>query len=414
MVEQSKEADHSNLNKARQEHSNLTKHLKDAFVFVQEYINDATDFNKATLFEWSAHDQALKPLVKIGTNKLVYLGDFSPHAGFEYPRRAALSKTTQYGNIADGAWPDLLKEEAKKIGVNSIISVPIKLGGEVIGVINFFFQHELQGPQEHLEEIKSLCEVVGLSVSMNVRLFLSRERQARHIRSLAHEASNLIMAVEQASEVILQDPEISASSNLNSLVYHMISNLRDAVLLFKNLAAAERLNMGDFSIQLREHDIAKIVRTVINKRAPLFEMAYSVRIEPPDPQLSARGKVDKFLFERTLENILVNACKYSPKNGVIKVTYAIVGSNFEVSVSDQGPGIPPQFRQRVFEEFFTVPKEGEDTDEADSKYAGSGLGLYISNQVMQRHQGKIWIAPPADSGCTVHLQLPLNETLKEI
>ena len=89
--------------------------------------------------------------------------------------------------------------------------------------------------------------------------------------------------------------------------------------------------------------------------------------------------------EQVLYNLLENAIKYVPPRGKIEVSWAQDNHGVYLSVADNGPGIPLEYRERVFERFYRV-------DSARSRdQGGTGLGLSIVKHIMQRHGGKIWI-----------------------
>jgi signal transduction histidine kinase len=116
---------------------------------------------------------------------------------------------------------------------------------------------------------------------------------------------------------------------------------------------------------------------------------------------------DSRLIERVIQNLLSNAIKYTPEGGALRITAAapsagtpmIEGprSMLMISVSDTGPGIPPEIQRRVFEKFVR----------GDSKEHGSGLGLAFCRLVVEAHEGRIWVESEPGTGTTVRFTLPL-------
>jgi signal transduction histidine kinase len=107
-------------------------------------------------------------------------------------------------------------------------------------------------------------------------------------------------------------------------------------------------------------------------------------------------------------NLVGNAIRYSPSEGRIVVHVAVDDSgiqgapmNVRVEVSDEGPGIPEEWRQRVFQRFTQVPKDGDQT--------GTGLGLYISRQIVESHDGEIGVGLSNGGGCKLWFTLPLAD-----
>jgi len=106
-----------------------------------------------------------------------------------------------------------------------------------------------------------------------------------------------------------------------------------------------------------------------------------------------------------IRNLLDNAVKYSPDGGPIEVEVA--GSTGDeapgvrVEVRDRGIGIPPEHRARIFDRFVQV--------HAGAHYAGFGLGLYISREIVERHGGAIRAEFPADGGTRFVVELPIRQ-----
>jgi two-component system sensor histidine kinase VicK len=101
-------------------------------------------------------------------------------------------------------------------------------------------------------------------------------------------------------------------------------------------------------------------------------------------------------------NLLSNAVKYSAKDKTITVTCGVVGNMAQVSVHDEGIGIKPEDIDRLFDRYFRA-------ESPQTKYiSGFGIGLYLSAEIIQRHNGKIWAESRTNKGSTFYFTLPLN------
>lgn len=109
--------------------------------------------------------------------------------------------------------------------------------------------------------------------------------------------------------------------------------------------------------------------------------------------------VDEELMQRVLQNILDNAVKFSVDGGVVQVraNYNPGGRDIVVSISDTGPGIEPEVKERLFEKFVTGNLKG----------IGSGLGLAFCRLVVEAHGGRIWVDDRAEGGTTISFSIPL-------
>jgi signal transduction histidine kinase len=114
----------------------------------------------------------------------------------------------------------------------------------------------------------------------------------------------------------------------------------------------------------------------------------------------ARVKVDPDRLHQVLTNLLSNAAKYSPRNSTVEVSVKRASGRLRVSVRDFGPGIPEEFRPRLFEKF--AQADGSDTRQK----GGTGLGLSISKNIIQRLGGILDFRSEMGEGTTFFFELP--------
>lgn len=108
---------------------------------------------------------------------------------------------------------------------------------------------------------------------------------------------------------------------------------------------------------------------------------------------------DRIRVEQVVINLLTNAVKYSPKSSRITVLLKEDPHFFIVKVKDQGKGIPRKYHKKIFGRFFRIP-------EHENQTAGMGIGLYVSNEIIKRHGGKMWLTCEDDIGCDFYFCLP--------
>lgn len=114
-------------------------------------------------------------------------------------------------------------------------------------------------------------------------------------------------------------------------------------------------------------------------------------------------KWDRFRIEQVLVNLISNAERHA-KDSDVDINVGIGGTHVYMSVQDYGPGISPEIHEKIFERF-------ERGDEKLSE--GFGIGLYICNEIVKRHEGKISIESRSGEGANFMLQIPISTTLQE-
>jgi signal transduction histidine kinase len=123
----------------------------------------------------------------------------------------------------------------------------------------------------------------------------------------------------------------------------------------------------------------------------------------PRGPLHPRLWADPDRLHEVVANLVDNAAKYSPADGDVSVSIEIRDHEGIVSVSDSGPGIPPEEQARIFEKFYRL-------DSGDSKETyGYGLGLYICRRLIEAMEGRIWVESEPNHGATFRLALPLAD-----
>ena len=186
-------------------------------------------------------------------------------------------------------------------------------------------------------------------------------------------------------------------------IHETIRAMRDQAqrmhALVANLLDMARLQNRETPLRLEWQSIEELVgASLAAMREPLA--AHRVTVD----RLSHLPLVecDGVLIERVLCNLLENAAKYTPAGSALRLHAAVQDGELRVSVSDNGPGVPPGAERRIFEKFTRGDRE--------SATPGVGLGLAVCEAIIAAHHGKIWVehAPGQDSGAQFVFTLPLG------
>lgn len=164
-----------------------------------------------------------------------------------------------------------------------------------------------------------------------------------------------------------------------------------------------RLEAGNVNVQKEKTNIVPVIEAQIKSMQVLAEeknITFSIIKEPDLPEIPIN--VDS--IERALNNLLSNAIKYSPENGRIKVRAELARDpNFvEVSVEDQGCGIPEEHQKKIFERFYRVENDTHTVK-------GTGLGLHLVKITVEKHhKGEVFVKSKPGDGSTFGFRLPIN------
>jgi PAS domain S-box-containing protein len=223
---------------------------------------------------------------------------------------------------------------------------------------------------------------------------LSRRLAAigRLTSGVAHEVKNPINAIVVHLEVLRQKlKEIDPDTRRHMDVIG--SEIRRLDRVVQTLVDFTR----PVDLRLAELDMRKLVDEVVMLAAPAAEQ-HKVRIErQPSPEaLLARMDVD--LVKQALLNIVLNGVQAMPDGGTLTIATRRDGEGGLITVCDQGAGIPPEIRDKVFNLYFTTKK------------GGSGIGLAMAYRVVQLHHGNLEFTSVPEQGTTFYLRFPLADT----
>jgi two-component system sensor histidine kinase KdpD len=174
----------------------------------------------------------------------------------------------------------------------------------------------------------------------------------------------------------------------------------------EGLMELARIEAGEMHLRRRWGSIEEIVITALERAAPLtrsHRMQTSLDNELPAVRVDARAVAE------VIYTLVENATKYSPPGTSIKVEARHTGDQIvQLSVEDEGSGVPEELRERVFDKFFRAMRDG---DSSTHQPSGTGMGLAIAKGIVEAHGGRIWIeeARGNNRGSRVVVSLPIGE-----
>lgn len=239
------------------------------------------------------------------------------------------------------------------------------------------------------DELRVIVDALNDMLKRLDDAFLARQR---FIADAAHELRTPITAIGLNAEVLLaehrQQAPTEAADNLQRGVErasHLVSQLLHLARFDPKFASARQFSTVDLV------DLAKTV--VIDYDTMAARKAIDIGLIAP-PQATLFGDIEALRI--LLSNLVDNAIRYTPKGGRIDVLIEATASTLELSIIDNGPGIPENERKRVFEPFCRL----------NNNVPGSGLGLAISEEIIRQHDAGFALSETPDGGLTIRVSLP--------
>jgi two-component system sensor histidine kinase KdpD len=287
--------------------------------------------------------------------------------------------------------------------------LPLATGRGPLGLLGVSFENpkrRLTPEQRRL--LEALIDQVAVALERTnlasdieeVRLLTETERlRSALLSSVSHDLRTpLVSIIGSATGLASCDGALSRADRAQ-LVQTILEESERLNRFVQNLLDMTRLGYGALQPNREWADLREVVGRALKQLAgPLASLNVEVQIPEQVPILH----VDPILIEQVLVNVLDNAAKYSPAGGRIEIGAALDGEQVRVSVSDEGPGIPPEARETVFDVFYRVRA-------GDKQAAGTGLGLSICRGLIEAHGGQIEALPGRGGrGTTIAFRLPVH------
>jgi PAS domain S-box-containing protein len=217
---------------------------------------------------------------------------------------------------------------------------------------------------------------------------------------VSHELRTPLTSIRGSLGLIAGGVAGELPAKARSLVDIAAKNCERLVRLINDILDVEKIESGQMGFRLAPVDLAALAEQAIESNRAYAE-GYEVGLRIAGAAEGARvwGDADRLL--QVITNLISNAVKFSPRGGVVEVAVTRGEGEARVAVTDHGQGIPPEFRQRIFEKFAQA-----DSSSTREK-GGTGLGLSISRAIVERHQGRIGFASEPGVATAFFFDLPL-------
>ena len=251
--------------------------------------------------------------------------------------------------------------------------------------------------RQHAEDLERAYEALR-QVEQGKSDYL--HRVAHHLRSPLATVENLLAVIAEG-----RTGEIPARSQ--EMLARARARVRNMLDLARDLLTLSRSREAVMMVARRPVDIGALIAEVVGDyqgQAAEASVALDVSVEPDLLQVAG----DPESLAELLDNLVSNAIKYTPAGGQVRVTAARQGDEVVLAVSDTGIGVPPEERERVFEEFYRA------TNARETGKEGTGLGLSIVRAIVDAHQGRIEVESDPGRGSTFRALLPASSAPRSL
>jgi PAS domain S-box-containing protein len=243
-----------------------------------------------------------------------------------------------------------------------------------------------------------LTHFVGVLTDITERKKVERMKR-EFISTVSHELRTPLTSICGALGLVRGDVVGELPVQAKGLVEIAYRNSERLVRLVNDILDIDRLEDGRMAFQPRPVALLPLVETAIELNHAYAE-SLRVGLVLHQALLGAMAHVDPDRIVQVLTNLLSNAAKFSPPEGTVSISMARCGNYIRLAVADQGPGIPDEFRDRIFDRFAQA-------DTSDSRQrGGTGLGLHIAKAIVEESGGNIGFESRIGGGTLFYCDLP--------
>ncbi len=227
-----------------------------------------------------------------------------------------------------------------------------------------------------------------------LRLQLQQERLMAFV---VHDLKNPVSTVDLHAQLLLRDKELP--ERLRPAAQGIRDEVRSLMRLIVNLLDISKGEEGKLTPNAVTVELERLAGEVLESVSPIArtaEVALELRLE------AAAAKADPDLLRRVLENLVENAVRHAPEGSTVRVTSRAADGGVEIRVADEGPGVPENLREAIFDRFV------QGASAKRTARSGRGLGLAFCRMAAEAHDGRIWIEDGAP-GAVFAVWLPDGE-----
>lgn len=252
-----------------------------------------------------------------------------------------------------------------------------------------------------LEKSNELSQLSSKLKDANEELISKDKQKDEFLDTVAHELKTPITGIRAATELLMDEEDDMPKEMRAQFLKNILQDSERLGRLIHNILDFEKLETGRLNLDLQYNDLQKTIQKVFGS---LSQIAAKKGVEIRNKNThSFKTNYDEDRILQVFTNLVSNSIKFcAPEIGKIEIDYRLGNKLIEISVTDNGKGIPAEDYDYIFDKFYQSKHQNT------IKPQGSGLGLAITKQIMEKHNGKIWAKKDVKRGATFVFTIPFN------
>ena len=373
-----------------------TLDLDKMLAFAAEAIQKNFNYFDVTIFMIDAETQDAVLAAHSGN----YI-DFIPHGYRQKSGQGIIGWVAMYGEkiLANDVSLENRYLSFAYHNTNSELALPIKVGTDVVGILNVEDTKLHAFDETDVTVLGTLCDQLGSTIhnatlyneikDSNKKLLELDKLKSDFVGIVSHDFRTPLSSIMLAAKSLVKKELAANNQHFREYLNIIIDQAAKLSQLAEDTLTITKVESGQLSYYFKLVNIETLVKEAVSmvKFSNRHRLEYDIELD------ASFVKGDQSKLRQVLLNLVSNAVKYSPKGGKIEVSVVNYASDeILVCVRDEGIGIPENQLEKLFQKFSRV-----DSEEV-SNIKGSGLGLWISREIIRAHGGKIWVESEAGIG----------------
>ena len=300
---------------------------------------------------------------------------------------------------------ETLKRGVERIGIGNMSSrLEVKTGDEIETLADEFnkMSENLRGAYDGLE--RKVAERTRDLAVANERLTELDSLKSDFVSNVSHELRTPLTAIKGAVDLVLREVAGPLTEKQIHYLTRVRSNTQHLAGLINDLLDLSKIESGRIEVRSSRVPLSSLVHEVVETLRPVAaEKVIALEATIGEPFILVWA--DRSKINQVLTNLIGNAIKFTPAPGTVTVSASGKSKEtVQVSVSDTGPGVPADEKEKIFDKFYQISELGA------AKPKGTGLGLAICKALVELHGGRIWVESEPSHGSTFYFTLPRSDS----
>lgn len=234
------------------------------------------------------------------------------------------------------------------------------------------------------------------------KIIIVNKARTEFLSLVTHQLRTPLTGAKYIFELVLSEKMGPINISQREMLLQGSDSNNQMLLLVADLLDLAKMAEGDSPFNYEDTNVSKLVKDVYNNLMPNAQAKnIKLKLHLPDKGLP-KAKIDSKKMKFVLQNLLDNAIKYTPERGVVTIELEADSKHIIAHIKDTGIGIPQEEQEKMFTKFYRA------SNAEKAKKIGTGLGLYIVKNIVERHGGTIEFESKVDQGTTFTFTMPLK------